>query len=101
MGRGFSINQVQNGGADSLWMVDLSAPTTAASCKLALVEMASDCPADSFTSRVRTNMTTIGFIPYRRQDFSRPLIKICLLNAKRLLTFRRLRACYWRSVESL
>jgi hypothetical protein len=23
-GRGFSINQVQNGGTDSLWMIDLS-----------------------------------------------------------------------------
>jgi hypothetical protein len=100
MGRGFSINQVQNGGADSLWMVDLSAqfvlsaPTTATPCKLALIEMASDCPAGSFTSRVRTNMTAIAFIPNRRQDFSGPLIKIRLLSAKRLLTFRGLRACY-------
>jgi hypothetical protein len=48
--------------------------------------MASDCPAGSFTSPVRTNMTTIGFIPNRRHDFSRPLIKIRLLNAKRVLT---------------
>src|SRR4029453_2561275 len=100
MGRGFSINQVQNGGADPLWMVDLSvrfvlsASTTPTPCKLALIEMASDCPAGSFTSRVRTSMTTIAFIPNRRQDFSRPLIKIGLLNAKRLLTFRGLRACY-------
>src|SRR5882724_5561841 len=98
MGRGFSINQVQNGAADSVWMVDLSArfvlsaSTTATACKLALIEMASDCPAGSFTSRIRTNVTTIAFIPNRRQDFSRPLIKICLLNAKRLLTFRGLRA---------
>jgi hypothetical protein len=78
MGRGFSINQVQNGAADRLWMVDLSAPTTATPCKLALIEMASDCSAGSFTSGVRTNMTTIAFIPNRRQDFSGPLIKIRL-----------------------
>ena len=100
MGRGFSINQVQNGAADPLWMVDLSArfvlsaPTTPTLCKLAFIETASDCPAGSFTSRVRTNMTTVAFIPNCRQDFSGPLIKICLLNAKRLLTFRGLRACY-------
>ena len=99
-GRGFSINQVQNGGADPLWRVDLSAsfvlpaPTTATPCKLAPIEMAGDCSAGSFPSRVRTNMTTITFIPNRRQDFSGPLIKIGLLNAKRLLTFRGLRACY-------
>jgi len=46
-------------------------------------------------------MTTIAFIPNRRQDFSGLLIKIGILNAKRLLTFRGLRACYGRSVESL
>ena len=91
MGRGFSMNHVQNG-ADPLWMGDLSAPfvlsapTTATPCKLAPIEMAGDCSAGIFTSRVRTNMTTIAFIPNRRQDFSGPLIKIGLLNAKRLLT---------------
>src|SRR4030095_3277180 len=100
MGRGFSINTVQNGAADPSWMVDLSAPfvlsapTTATPCKLAPLEMASDCSAGSFMSRVRTRMTTIAFIPNRRQDFSGPLIKIGLLNAKRLLTFRGLRECY-------
>src|SRR5882724_8688900 len=100
MGRGFSINQVQNGADELSWMVDLSvrfvlsASTTATPCKLALIEMASDCPAGSFTSRVRTNMTTVAFIPYRRKDFSGPLIKIGLLNAKRLLIFRGLRAYY-------
>src|SRR4029453_6721909 len=100
MGRGFSINQVQNGADDPLRTVDLSvrfvlsAPTTAVSCKLALIEIASDCPAGSFTSRARTNITTVAFIPNRRKAFSGPLIKIALLNAKRLLIFRGLRACY-------
>jgi hypothetical protein len=67
-GRGFSINQVQNGGTDSLRTVALStrfvlsAPKTATLCKLSLIGMAGGRPR-GFTSGVRMNMTTIAFIP--------------------------------------
>jgi hypothetical protein len=65
-GRGFSINQVQNGGAGILdWSARffVSAPETGLSRESPLIGTAVGCPAGSFTSRVRTNMTTIAFIP--------------------------------------
>jgi hypothetical protein len=68
-GRGFSINQVQNGDTDPLWMVDLSArfvlsaPKTPTLSEPLLIGTASGSPAGSFMLRVRTTMTTIAFIP--------------------------------------
>jgi hypothetical protein len=68
-GRGFSMNQVQNGGTESFWMVDfsarfiLSAPKTVTPCDLSLIGTGSSSPADGFVSCVRTNLTTIAFIP--------------------------------------
>ena len=62
-GRGFSINQVQNGGADSLSIVDLSA-------RFVLSSFGSR-PTDRCTSRVLTNMTTMSFIPKTSRGFRR------------------------------
>src|ERR1043166_5704316 len=67
-GRGFSMNQVQNGSTDSFCIVDLSArfvlsaPKTVTPCDLSLIRTASGSPADSLMSCVRTNLTTIAFI---------------------------------------
>jgi hypothetical protein len=69
-GRGFSMNQVQNGGADSLWFgvhlsarFVLSAPKTATPCERPLIGTANGRPVGSFTSRFRTTLTTIAFMP--------------------------------------
>jgi hypothetical protein len=74
-GRGFSINQVQNGGTDSLCVVDLSArfalsvPKMATARECPLIQTGSDCPVVGFTSDLRANMNMIAFIPQRRPDF--------------------------------
>jgi hypothetical protein len=52
-GRGFSINQVQNGATESLSIIDLSAPFAPSA--------PGGCPAGGFTFRVLTSMTTISF----------------------------------------
>ena len=54
-GRGFSINQVQNGCAESLSIFNLSARSGLAATR--------GCAADSLTSRVWTNITRMSFIP--------------------------------------
>jgi hypothetical protein len=77
VGRGFSTNQVQNAGADSLWILDssarfvLSAPAGATSCELRPIVMTSDCPGARSTSRARTNMITVFCMRKRHPDFAR------------------------------
>ena len=63
-GRGFSMNQVQNGGTHSLWFgLGLSAPEMTTGCEFPLIMTGSGSPVGSFTSRVRTSLTTIAFMP--------------------------------------
>jgi hypothetical protein len=62
LGRGFSINQVQNGGAGSLTLVDLSARF--------VLSAPGRRPISKCTSLVLTNMTTISLIPKPRPDLS-------------------------------
>jgi hypothetical protein len=57
VGRGFSTNQVQNAGGDSLWILDSSAQfvlighARATSCELQSIVMTSGGPEGSSTSR--------------------------------------------------
>ena len=63
-GRGFSMNQVQNGGTHSLWFgPGLSAPEMTTACEFPLIMTGRGSPVGNFTSRVRTTLTTIAFMP--------------------------------------
>ena len=69
-GRGFSINQVQNGSTHSLWFglglsarFVLSAPEMTTGCEFPLIMTGRGSPVGNFTSRVRTTLTTIAFMP--------------------------------------